>query len=148
MRGFLAVALLTPVLVAVASTPAQGVDEWCGLDGTPGLETFRWKPTVSSGAWEEPANWEGAGSAQGNLDAATGYVCIPAGARVSIGAGIEGRVQALDIASGGQLDILEGGKVFVYGDHQTRPTHVAGATLTLTAGGTSEAPVGSRWPAR
>ncbi len=71
----------------------------------------------------------------GNLDAATGYVCIPAGARVSIGAGIEGRVQALDIASGGQLDILEGGKVFVYGDHQTRPTHVrAGATLTLTAG--------------
>ena len=59
MRGLLAVALLTPVLVAVASTPAQGVDEWCGLD-TPGLETFRWKPTVSSGAWEEPANWEGA----------------------------------------------------------------------------------------
>jgi hypothetical protein len=129
--------LALPLSSAIAVIPfatSQAVDTWCGLQGSPGLETFVWKSTESDGAWEDPTKWEG-GSVPDNTDAATGYVCIPAGVRVSIGAGIEGRVQAIDVAPTGMLDILEGGKVFVYGDHVARPSHIrAGATLTLTAG--------------
>lgn len=132
-RLLVVVGLVAGLLAAV--TPTAGAsDGYCGLDGTPGLTTYRWKPTVATGTVSEPSNWVG-GVAPSTLSQGDGYLCIPAGVVVRVVAGEEVRVQAFDVDGGGRLDIEEGGKLFAYGDPAVLSSVVrTGATITNTNG--------------
>ena len=119
----------------VAPTPTAGAATgYCGLDGTPGLTTYRWKPTVATGTFGNPSNWVGNAAPTINSQG-DGYVCIPAGVVARVVAGEEARVQAFDVDTGGRIDVEEGGKLFAYGDPTVLSSIVrTGATITNTDG--------------
>ncbi len=141
----LLLAALVPTGGATPAATAAGA--FCGYQGDAGLHVFRWDGGGDGVRWGDRFNW--VGDVQPDLDYAdTGYVCLDAGGPVELGDGIEGRVQAIDLASGTTLRIVDGGKLFVYGDQSSRPSTVRpGATVLLersTLGGPGRVDVAGR----
>lgn len=149
--------VVLPLLVVTGPPPASAdLGDYCGLQGSPGLETFVWTGAAGDSLWTTAGNWEvggaPAGHAPGLLEAESGYVCIDAvndqdddsdtvylvheDENLADGdsSASSAMLQALDLRSG-TLSINRAGKLYLYGDPTTRPSFVrAGARVELTMG--------------
>jgi hypothetical protein len=141
--------LLLGGLVPTGATtaPAGAAGAFCGYQGEPGVDVFRWDGGGDGVSWEDGLNWEGDAEPD-NTFAASGYVCLDADGPVRLGAGVEARLQAIDVAAGTTLRIVDGGKLFVYGDQTDRvSTFRRGSVVLLersTLGGPGQVDVEGR----
>ncbi len=116
-------AVLTALLTALLPTPSSAaVPAYCSLSW-PGQVRFVWDGGGGDGQWSTPANWSN------NLEpnktyGSTGYVCIPSWAEVTLGSGVQGDLQAVDVQGGATLLLDTGSKLYVHGDHTSRPSVV------------------------
>ncbi|WP_183099408.1 hypothetical protein [Nocardioides pelophilus] len=145
--------VFVPLLAVVAPPPASAaLGDYCGLDGTAGLETFVWDGGGDDSLWQTPANWVGDVAPPNLGDAATGYICIDAENDLDTdsdtvyivhedenlapgnSSAVSAMVQAIDVASG-TLSINRAGKLYLYGNQTERPSYIRGdARLELTMG--------------
>lgn len=137
-------AALTLGLILAPWAPASPAPAgFCALSG---LEKFTWQGDVST-AWGTAANWSN-NKIPGEGEKTTGYVCIPAGKTVVVGAEITAYLQAIDIAGSSTLTLQRGSKLYVYGNKSTRPSSFRkGSTVTVSAatlGGTGAYTVAGR----
>lgn len=133
----LACAVLAALLTAVAPSPSSAaVAAWCSATW-PGQVKFVWDGGGGDGKWSTATNWST--NQEPNLTyGATGYVCIPTGATVTMGAGVQGDLQAVDVQEGATLRMSTGSKLYVFGDQATRASLVrptARLFLSGTLGG-------------
>lgn len=119
-------ALLGGLLAVQSGSPATSAGPFCAPTG---LDVNTFQPPGATGDWLESDNWSD--GVPDNTEAATGYVCIPAGkTALMTESGTEARLQLIDVAGG--LQISQGNKLFVYGDQATRPsTFRPGSVVSL-----------------
>jgi hypothetical protein len=104
--------------------PGLIADVWQGLGVVPGADD----------QWEKDANWS-LGIAPLHLD--NPYVCIPTNGAPVIRAGQLAQLVALDVDEGADLQVEQGGKLFLFGDLLT-PSAIRGTVELL--GGTLGGP--------
>jgi hypothetical protein len=134
---------LLAALACLASTAAMpspssaAVPAFCSLSW-PGQVKVVWDGGGGDGQWSTGANW----STDQEPDltyGSTGYVCIPSGFTVTMGAGVQGDLQAIDVQQGATLQMSTGSKLYLFGDQASRPS-VVRPTARLFLSGTLGGP--------
>ena len=124
--GLVAATVTSAALVVTPDHPvaAAGPDRpYCSLTG---MTTYEWDGAGDRTSWSDPDNWAG-GVVPATDDLDDAYVCIPAqpdeAPEIVMSAGDVATVQAID-APLADLVIEDGAGLFVYGDHDTRPSSI------------------------
>lgn len=124
-------------LLGLPGPSAAALDPFCSK-AWPGQVRFVWDGDAGNGRWSTAANWSN-DTEPTNVYDDTGYVCIPTGAVVTMAAGEQADLQAIDLQRGSTLVLATGSKLYVFGDHASRASVVRrGATLVMSGalGGT------------
>jgi hypothetical protein len=117
---------------SLSTSSSAAVPAFCSLSW-PGQVRFVWDGGGGDGQWSTGANWST--DTEPNLSFGdTGYVCIPSGAAVTMGAGVRGDLQALDVQGGATLTLATGSKLYVHGDQATRPSVVRASARAFVSG--------------
>ncbi len=120
------------VIAGSAPRASADVPAYCSMSWA-GQVLFVWDGGGGDGQWSTAANWTN--DQDPNLThASTGYVCIPSGAAVTMGAGIQADIQAIDLQDGARLTLATGSKLYVYGDQATRPSVLRPTSSTYLSG--------------
>lgn len=134
LAALAAVACVACVGAVLAPSPTSSAAGVAACTPPSGVTTYTW--TGGSGNWADTSHWVGGvrpGLAPGSE--ATDYVCLDAaGGTVVLDSLVNSvRIQAIEVAAGTTLRLVDNGKLRLYGDHATRPSVVRGTFELLHA---------------